>query len=121
MIPRQLGRVLLCVLLVSTVAPSAWSQTPEIDPQALVGRWSGSWIGAHQSKHSGKYYLTIERVEGQKVYGRREITGRYDTEGKITGRLWGNQLTFSKTELTIDGDAMRGSGQDYKITLTKEK
>jgi hypothetical protein len=55
------------------------------------------------------------------VYGRREITGRYDTEGKITGRLSGNQLTFSKTELTIDGDAMRGSGQDYKITLTKEK
>jgi len=111
MIPRQLGRVLFYVLLLSTVVPSAWSQTPEIDPQALVGRWSGSWIGAHQSKHSGKYYLTIERVEGQKVYGRRQITGR----------LSGNQLTFSKTELTIDGDAMRGSGQDYKITLTKEK
>ena len=109
MIPRQLGRVLFYVLLLSTVVPSAWSQTPEIDPQALVGRWSGSWIGAHQSKHSGKYYLTIERVEGQKVYGRREITGRYDTEGKITGRLSGNQLTFSKTELTIDGDAMNAS------------
>jgi hypothetical protein len=65
--------------------------------------------------------VQAQRVEGQKVYGRREITGRYDTEGKITGRLSGNQLTFSKTELTIDGDAMRGSGQDYKITLTKEK
>ena len=42
MIPRQLGRVLFYVLLLSTVVPSAWSQTPEIDPQALVGRWSGS-------------------------------------------------------------------------------
>ena len=95
MISRQLGRVLFYALLASMVVPSAWSQTPEVDPQALVGRWSGSWIGAHQFKHSGKYYLTIERVEGQKVYGRREIT--------------------------IDGDAMRGSGQDYKITLTREK
>jgi hypothetical protein len=35
------------------------------------------WIGAHQSTHSGKDYLTFERVEGQKVYGRREITGRH--------------------------------------------
>jgi hypothetical protein len=116
-----MNRVFLGVLIVAVVVSGAWAQTPSLNPQALLGRWSGSWIGAHQAKHSGKYYLTIERVEGDKVSGKREISGRKETESKVSGRLSGNLLTFGKTALTIDGDEMRGSGEDYKITLTREK
>jgi hypothetical protein len=121
MSPRWARRGLVGALLALGVVSSAWAQTTEIDPSTLIGRWTGSWVGAHQARRNGQYYLTIERVEGGKVYGRREIVGRHDTDGQITGRLSGNRLTFSKIELTIDGDAMRGAGPDYTITLTKEK
>ena len=93
MSPRWALRVLAVPLLALGVVSSAWSQTTEIDPSTLIGRWTGSW----------------------------EIVGRHDTDGQFTGRLSGNRLTFSKIELTIDGDAMRGAGPDYTITLTKEK
>jgi hypothetical protein len=89
-------RVLLSVLLVAIVVPVAWSQTPSVDPQALIGRWSGTWTGAHQAKHRGKYYLTIERVEGEKVSGKRVITGRKETESKVYGRLSTLTLTQEK-------------------------
>ena len=118
---RSVRRGLASALIVLAVVSTAWSQTAEIDPSTLIGRWSGSWVGAHQARRNGQYYLTIERIENGKVYGHREIVGRNDTEGKITGRLSGNRLTFSKIELTIDGNAMRGAGPDYTITLTKEK
>jgi hypothetical protein len=120
-IPRQLSRVLLCVLIVAAVAPSAWSQAPSVDPQRLIGQWSGSWVGAHNARNNGKYYLTIERVEGDKVFGKRESSGKATSEGKVNGRLAGNTLTFGKTTLTVDGDSMQGTGEDTKITLTKEK
>jgi hypothetical protein len=96
MSPRAARRVLACALIVLGLVPSAWPQTTEIDPGTLIGRWSGSWVGAHQARRNGQYYLTIERIAG-------------------------NRLTFSKIELTIDGDSMRGAGPDYTITLTKEK
>jgi hypothetical protein len=118
---RWLGLALVVMLLVAGVAPGTWSQPPGVDPQGLVGTWSGSWNGAHQSKRSGRYHLTIERVEGEKVYGTEEITGRSQSTITVRGRLSGNTLTYGKTSLTIDGDEMRGNGPDFKITLTKEK
>jgi hypothetical protein len=33
----------------------------------------------------------------------------------------GNRLTFLRTELTISGKQMTGTGPDIKITLTKDK
>jgi hypothetical protein len=37
------------------------------------------------------------------------------------GRLSGNQLTFLRTTLTVDGNQMQGTGPTFKITLTKDK
>jgi hypothetical protein len=123
-IPRQLSRVFLCLLIVVAVVPSAWSQTPSVDPQSLIGQWSGSWTGTHggagRGSGSGKYYLTIERVEGEKVYAKQETSSKRGNVNSVTGRLSGNLLTFGKTELTIDGKNMQGTAPDMKISLTKE-
>ena len=124
MIARQLSHVFFCLLLVIAVVPSAWSQTP-VDPQSLIGEWSGSWTGSHGGVGgggTGKYYLTIERVEGEKVFAKQETSSkRGGGANSITGRLSGNQLRFGKTEFTIDGNTMQGTAPDRKITLTKEK
>jgi hypothetical protein len=116
-----LGWLLVVVFVVAMLATTSWSQTPAVDPQSLVGQWSGSWVGAHVAKTNGRYYLTIERVEGDKVIGKGEYTGKTTTEFKVNGRLSGNVLTFAKTELTIHDNQMSGSNSAMKITLTKEK
>ena len=95
MIARRLARVLVVVGIVAGIAGAwsstpAWSQAPSADPHPLVGRWVGSWSGAHWSNNSGRYYLTIERVDGGKVFGQEEITGRNQSQIKGRGRLIGN-------------------------------
>jgi hypothetical protein len=66
-------------LVVLALAPAAWSQPPEIDPQTLIGQWSGSWVGAHAAAENGRYYLTITRIEGPKVIGKVEFVGKRTT------------------------------------------
>ena len=39
----------------------------------------------------------------------------------INGTLSGNRLTYLRTELTIFGNRMSGTGPDFKVTLTKDK
>ena len=121
MLSRQLRRVALCLLVVAAVVPSVPAHAQNVDPQSLVGQWTGNWIGASNARHNGKYDLTIETVEGDKVIGKREISGSKDTEAKVNGRLNGNQLTFGKTALTVVGNQMTGTGDRINITLTKEK
>jgi hypothetical protein len=121
----RLGTALLSFIVaafvVATLAPAAWPQTPELDPQALIGQWSGSWTSAHIASENGRYYLTITRVEGQKVLGKGEFVGKRTTEFKVNGTLSGNRLTYLRTELTISGNQMTGTGPDFKITLIKDK
>ena len=113
------------VTLATDTGP-AWPQT-ELDPQSLVGEWVGRWTEKHVAKSHGSYYLWIEKVEGNKVYGRGEIAGRRSTEFKLVGTLDSNRLTFGKntiTELLIAGDQMRGSSQGrtpLDITLSRKK
>ena len=122
---NRLGTALLssivAAFLVATFAPTTWPQTPAVDPQALIGQWSGSWIGAHYASDNGRYYLTIERVQGEKVFGKGEFVGKRTIEFKVNGTLSGNRLTYGRVELTIDGNQMTGTGPDIKIALTKEK
>ena len=122
---NPLGTALLssivAALVVAALAPTTWSQTPEVDPKALIGQWSGSWNGAHIASDKGQYYLTIERVEGEKVLGKGEFVGRRTTEFKVNGTLSGNQLTYGRTQLTISGNQMTGTGPNIKIELNKEK
>jgi len=126
MTARRLARALVVIGILTGVAsgvgvPRGSSQTSGGGAHPLVGRWSGSWSGAHWSNNSGRYSLTIERVDGEKVFGQEEITGRSQSQIKVRGRLTGNTLTYGKTSLTIDGDEMRGTGPNFKITLTREK
>jgi hypothetical protein len=112
---------IVAVCVIAALAPAAWSQTPDVDPQTLIGQWSGSWISTHVASENGRYYLTIRRVEGQKAFGKVELIGKRTIEFMFNGTLSGNRLTFLRTELTISGNQMTGTGPDIKITLTKDK
>jgi hypothetical protein len=90
-----------------------------VDPAALVGEWSGTWTAGavtgspgSRSGRQGPFILTITKVEGNVVGGTVEVQG---VTSKIRATLRGNQLTFGneqfQTELTIEGDRMRGTRQ----------
>jgi hypothetical protein len=113
----------------ATLAAPAWSQAP-LDRQSLVGEWSGSWKNKSLQQINGKYYLTIENVEGDKVYGQLEISGQQTVKLRQLGTLDGNRLTFSRpnpTEFLIEGNQMKGSsqgsprGNPWDINLMKTK
>jgi hypothetical protein len=106
----------------------ASAQTP-VDPQSLVGEWTGSWISAWVGGSTGAYQLTIARVEGNTVYGRFEFTTRNvrgRREGDFVGTVEGNRLTWGaeqKSELTIDGARMFGTvglSGHIIVTITKK-
>lgn len=115
------------VVALAGLVVSAWSQAA-LDPQSLVGEWSGSWINKKVRGANGQYHLTIEQVQGSKVYGQVAISGRETVQFKIVGTLDGNRLTFgtqNPTELLIEGKQMKGAAQGsvranpMDITLTK--
>ena len=117
------------VLALATFAASAWSQAP-LDRQSLVGEWSGSWTNKSLPHINGKYYLTIEKVEGDKVYGQVAISGQQTVQLRLLGTLDGNRLTFSRpnpTEFLVEGNQMKGSsqgaprGNPWDIALMKTK
>ena len=107
-----------------------------LGPRRQVDRWScgpldsigtvqparpGDLRCAHVAAENGRYYLTMTRVDGQKVVGTVEFVGKRTTEFPINGSLSGNRLTYLRTELMISGNRMTGSGPDFKLTLTKDK
>jgi hypothetical protein len=130
-IGRSLLLVAASVVAVATLVVSAGSEseTP-LDPQSLVGEWSGSWRNTKLPGANGQYQLTIDEVKGDKVYGQVVISGRETLQFKLLGTLAGNRLTFSSgnpTVLLIDGNQMRGNSQGsvrtnpMDIALTKSK
>jgi hypothetical protein len=120
--------VFVLVVAVSQAKPQAWAQQASVDPQNLVGEWSGSWktAGAVQHEQGGRYYLTIEKVEGDKVYGKGRVEGRRARDFNFTGALTGDHLTFGKdsvANLTISGKQMRGKVEgrvNWEIELSKQ-
>jgi hypothetical protein len=111
----------------TVVAWAAWAQAP-LDPQSLIGVWSGTWINKNVRGYNGQYQLTIEQVKGDKVNGKVVISGRETAQFKIGGTLSGNRLTFGKqnpTELLIEGNQMKGTSQGsvhanpHEISLMK--
>ena len=88
-----------------------------VDPQALIGEWNGRWtIGAAgggvggRGGTQGPYKLVITKVEGDRVFATLDTQG---FSGKITATLAGNTLSFGndrlQTQLTVDGNQMRGT------------
>ena len=124
----------LCSMLV-VFAMFAFTATPavaqtSIDPQSLVGEWSGKWSGiwgTGSATLSGDYVLRIRKVEGEKVFGEVEWTGRGTQKTNLIGTFDGRRLTYGNAELIVEGNHMAGGRavQDFprgiKIDLTKEK
>lgn len=71
---------IVAAVVVAALAATAWPQAPDVDPQALIGLWSGSWTSTHVASENGRYYLTITRVDGQKVVGKVEHVARRTTQ-----------------------------------------
>jgi hypothetical protein len=126
---RRLGVLTVGLLLVLT-SYRADSQTPAVDPPSLLGSWVGTWTETGRRGLTGPYFLTLERVEGDRLFGTGELRGRRVTVPPFTvsATLSGNRLTYGtrvRTELTVDGDRMTGNttgaNDDVAITLKKEK
>jgi hypothetical protein len=116
-----------CCLILTAASAAVWAQAA-VDPQSLVGEWTGSWVDKREGKNNGQYSLTIEKVEGNQVHGRGELSVRRTSEFKFVGTLEGNRLTFgrdTKVVLTIEGTQMRGTSESptaaRNITLNKTK
>ena len=117
-IRKGLLSLALVVIIVASSASTVRAQ-PDLDPQSLIGEWRGKWTSGAatggpgpRSGREGPFALTITRVQGTVVQGTIEIQG---VTTKIRATLQGNQLRFGneqiQTELTIDGDHMRGTRQ----------
>ena len=120
-IQRVIRASIAVALAAASVAPLARAQAP-LDPQTLVGEWAGEWNWKNNVKHHGPYSLTIEKVQGNTVFGRGDRGGG---EFSVRGKLEGNRLTFGRTELVVDGTEMRGTlegeraPQDIKLNKRK--
>jgi len=109
--------VLLTGLAVLGAALPAAAQT-SVDPQSLVGDWTGTWSGRvsmRGSKNSGEYVLRITKVV-------RDRGSMVASNGPRRAPGTSPQVT----ELTINGDHMSGTAttpdsHQLKIELTKAK
>jgi hypothetical protein len=117
----------LAVGVMAVLVSVAGVVAQNVDPQSLVGQWSGNWTEKSESKMNGPYYITIERVEGNKVFGRAEVHSmKGKTEFQFVGTLQGNRLTFGRdnvTDLTIDGNRMEGTAlgrTNWRVKLNKQ-
>src|SRR2546421_4204700 len=99
-------------LLVLVSGSPAFAQTAP-DPQALVGEWAGvaTRIAPRAGASRATYMLTIEKVEGAKVYGHADTLGS-GPPASFVGTLRGNTLTFYsgrfETALTLAGKRLYG-------------
>ena len=103
----------------------------DLDPQSLIGEWQGTWSLASSRGTTGNYYITIKKVEGEKVYGRSErpAAGRTpEFNWNFVGTLAGNVVTVKASdlamELNVNGTSMTGwslaRGNRYDLNLTKK-
>jgi hypothetical protein len=102
-----------------------------LDPQSLIGEWTGKWVrelpGVVQGRRAstnGAYRLVINKIEGRAVSAEIYAEGAQGVfEREIRGTLEGNTLTFGPTRLTVTGQEMRGNRTGsfpVEINLTKK-
>ena len=98
------------------------------DAEALLGEWQGTWASATGRSGNGPYFITIKKVEGEKVMGRSErpASGQSpESNWNFVGTLAGNVLTVTtadfRMELTVNGKNMTGwsltRGFRYNLSL----
>ena len=120
--PLLVHGFILMVLMASPGSGAAQSNT--LDPQSLIGEWWGQWTT--RDGRTGQYYVSVESVNGQTVTGKVSGTVRSAFEFRFRGSLADRTLSFRGTQLTIDGDTMRGtwnveSGPSRTIAVSKRK
>jgi len=127
--PTTVCSVLIAFVMAAFTVVPATAQTP-VDPQSLLGEWSGKWSGiwgTGSQTLSGDYVLRIRKVEGEKVFGEVEFTNRGTTRTNLIGTFDGQRLTYGNGALTVEGNRMTGTRpvtnfpRGIKIDLTKEK
>jgi hypothetical protein len=125
---RRLVLAGLAASLAVVFVPLAGVVAQNVDPQSLVGQWNGTWTEKSESKMNGPYYITIEKVDGNRVFGRGEVHSmRGKTEFQFVGTLEGNRLTYGRdnvADLTIDGNRMEGTAigrTNWRVKLNKQK
>jgi hypothetical protein len=103
----------------------------DLDPQALLGEWQGTWASATSRGITGNYYITINKVEGDTVRGRSErpASGKTaESNWNFVGTLAGNVMTVKTPdlvmELTVHGKNMTGwsivRGNRFDLNLAKK-
>ena len=109
------------ITFMSFLAPG-WAQT-SIDPQSLVGEWSGEWVWRAGGAWRGPMDMTILKVEKNVVYASGSYRG--GAQGartwKSTGTLEGNTLRIGRSTYTVGLDAMTGFNDSSDLTLRKVK
>jgi hypothetical protein len=119
--------LLLVTLLLALGYGSAPVLAQAVDPQSLVGEWTGQWSSTSRAQVSGPYSMVISKVDGDKVTGRVErSTQQKNVSFAFVGTLEGNKLIIdrpgSKTELEISDNQMRGGAfGTYRGTITLNK
>jgi hypothetical protein len=83
---RRLVLVGLAISVAAAVVPLAGVVAQNVDPQSLVGQWTGTWTEKSESKMNGPYYITIEKVDGNRVFGRGEV---HSGRGRLSSNSWG--------------------------------
>jgi hypothetical protein len=121
----------VATMVTVTLVRPAELQSALLDPQTLVGEWAGEFTGMKGGK--GRYYLTVEKVDGNRVHLRVERPDMREPAApknvQSVGTLNGNVLSYAAprlppTHLTIDGDRMSGTMQgldSFKIELRRVK
>jgi hypothetical protein len=100
----------------------------DLDPQTLLGEWQGTWASATNRGITGPYFITIKKVEGEKVQGRSErpASGKTaESNWNFVGALAGNVMTVKTPdlamELTVNGKSMTGwsmvRGARFELSL----
>jgi hypothetical protein len=136
MAPRlftQALSVMFLLVVTSSLMPVALAQTPAVDPQSLVGEREGQWKATkttgRRAATGGRYYITVHRVDGNKVYFKElAVTPKAREEREREGVLNGNVLTYGSEgnfRFTIAGPKMTGESRTFQggseIELTKTK
>ena len=109
---------LLCLIVLAGLVVIAGSTVPlalaqPVDPESLIGVWSGRMTAMDDPSLNMKMVLTIKRVEGGHVFGLREVYPRHGpvVSGPFRGTLEGNELRFGAWTLTVFPGRMTGHGR----------
>jgi len=113
---------LACVITFMSLSALGSAQT-SIDPQSLVGEWSGEWVWRAGGARRGPMDMTISKIENNVVYASGSYRG--GAQGartwKTTGTLEGNTLRIGRSTYTIGPDTMKGFNESSDLTLRKVK